>query len=220
MKVSLTNLTTKELATFAQRVIFASKEGAYKLNETHPLLEKLEQEYAVYEKVYTKQTHSGKGAQVAELDAQRDKTFSDLRAFLRGYMRIENLPNAADAQALYELVKRYGEGLESLSYAEESAQLQKILEELGQSENQTRLEALHLKSTFEVLKSQQQAFEALYAEQAEANAQLRSQPSASALRKGLQSALRDYLSFVTAMKTLPEWKLLYAELNQLAQGVR
>lgn len=220
MKFRISKLSTKELATFAQRVIFASKEGTYKLSETHPLLEKLEQEYAVYEKVYTKQTHSGKGAQVAELDAQRDKTFSDLKAFLKGYVRIETLPHAADAQALYELFERYGQRVEDLSYAEETAQLQKLIEELGQSENQTRLEALQLKPSFEALKSQQQAFEALYAEQAEANAQLRSQSSATALRKGLQSALRDYLSFVTAMKTLPEWKLLYAELNQLAQAMK
>ncbi|GIM57535.1 hypothetical protein CAPN006_19270 [Capnocytophaga canimorsus] len=72
----------------------------------------------------------------------------------------------------------------------------------------------------EDLKTKQEAFENLFAEQSEANAELRKTPSATTLRKDLEKALRSYLDFLTAMKSLPEWEDLYQDINELVKAER
>ena len=60
MKITLTNLSTKNLATLAQRIINSSQSGNYTIVENHPLLLALTTSYATYDAVYTKLTYSGK----------------------------------------------------------------------------------------------------------------------------------------------------------------
>lgn len=220
MKISLVRLTTKELATLSNRVIESSKSGKYQLKGDNPLLTEVEKHYADYDAVYTKQVYSGKGKSVAQADEERDRTFTNIKNFLWGYQQVASAPNADKAKDLYEIIKQFGVNLSRLSYAEETAQLKKLIEELDQSEHQEKLTALHLHTEFETLKNQQQVFETLYSEQAEANADLRSLPSATAIRKDLEKSLRAYLDFVAVMKNQPEWKELYQEINELVKAFR
>ena len=61
MKITLTSLSTKNLATLAQRIINSSQTGNYTIVENHPLLLSLIASYQNYDTVYTKLTYSGKG---------------------------------------------------------------------------------------------------------------------------------------------------------------
>ena len=74
--------------------------------------------------------------------------------------------------------------------------------------------------TYEELKRKQMDFERLYSEQIEANAELRMEKSASALRKDLENTLRNYLKYIDAMKSVPNYKELYYELNELLKKER
>lgn len=220
MKISLQRLSTKDLATLVQRTIASSKGGKYKVTEDHPLLTALEQAYAEYDAVYTKQVFSGKGKSVAEADEARDKAFSALRNFLFGYHQLSIAPNADKARELYEIIKTYGTDMDRQTYSTQTAQLKKLIEELNESENKAKLTALGIFPALEDLKTKQDAFETLFAEQSEANAELRKTPSATTLRKDLEKALRSYLDFLTAMKSLPEWEDLYQDINELVKAAR
>ncbi|CAD7800053.1 hypothetical protein CHRY9390_00575 [Chryseobacterium aquaeductus] len=66
MKIALTELKTKDLATLAQRIISISRSGKYPVIANHPLLGVLESSYADYDVVYAKQIYSRKGKDVAE----------------------------------------------------------------------------------------------------------------------------------------------------------
>lgn len=60
MKIALTKLSTKDLATLAQRIISNAQSGKYPVISNHPLVSAIQTSYAAYDEVYTKQIYSGK----------------------------------------------------------------------------------------------------------------------------------------------------------------
>lgn len=100
MKISLTKLSTKDLATLAQRIISNAQSGKYPTVTNHPLIAALQNFYAEYDKVCTKPGYSGKRKDVATADHERDIAYSNLKAFLNGYRK---LPSAANNQAAEDL---------------------------------------------------------------------------------------------------------------------
>lgn len=220
MKITLTALSTKNLATLAQRIINSSQSGNYTIIEGHPLLMALATSYSTYDAVYTKLTYSGKGKEVAAADKERDAAFSSIKAFLNGYRKLPFVANHTDAEALYTIFKQFGLNLDTLSYSAQTAQLKKLIEELEKPENTQRIENLTITTAFNDLKTKHQAFETVFAEQAEANADLRTIASASSTRKELEQRLRSYFSLITAMKDMPEWSKLYYDLNEIVKAAK
>ena len=98
--------------------------------------------------------------------------------------------------------------------------MEKLIAELEKPENRDKLRRLDLENALNDLKMKQEKFSHLISEQTEANTELRLTQSASAVRKKLEQVIRDYLGFVTAMKSQPEWKDLYTELNEVVKEIR
>lgn len=218
MKITLSRLGTKNLASLAQRVVNSSKSGKYKIAEEHDFLKALERESAEYDKLYVKLTYSGKGEEITAADMARDKAFYALKLYLKGYKDVPSLPDVTEAAVLYKLMDQYGGNIIKMTYADESAQLKRLIVELDKPENIARLTTLKLKPAYEELKAKQKAFEDFYAEQAEANAELRALPSASSVRARLESALRAYLDLVFAMRPITGWDMLYRDLNEMVKA--
>lgn len=220
MKISLQRISTKDLATLAQRVIQISKnEKHQKTQQQNPLLADLEKKSQAYDEVYAKQVFSGKGKSVAEADEARDKAFVSVKNFLWGYQQVSSAPHSDKAKE-FELIKGLGTDLDRLSYSAESAQMKKLIEELEKTEYKAKLTALSLTTAFTELKTKQENFEQIYAEQVEANADLRKIPSATALRRELEKTLRAYLDFVNIMKVQKDWEGVYQEVNEIVKAVR
>ncbi len=220
MKITLSKLSTKELATLTETTISISKSGKHKFVEKNELLKNLEEIFSVYSNSYTKLSFSGKGKSVAEADKNRDKIYSNLRDYIKGYAGLEQLPHNAKAQTIYALFKQYGTGLTKLNYAEETAQLRKFIEEMNKPENLSLLEDLGVKAVFELLQQAQEDFDVIYAEQIASNSELRNIPSASKTRAELEECLRAYFTFVKAMQKNSDWKLLYNEINELVKSIK
>ncbi|WP_374444513.1 DUF6261 family protein [Epilithonimonas sp.] len=220
MKIALSRLSTKDLATLSQRIINTSESGKYPVIDSHPLLTELKTKYADYDAVYTKMTFSGKGNDVATSDRERDLSFNTIKKFLNGYRKMITLSNFQSAEELYQLFKQYGLDLDRLSYSSETAQMKKLIEELEKPENLAKINALSLTDAFTDMKTKQAAFEAMFAEQASANADLRTMKSASAIRKDLEKSLKSLLGLITAMKDVADWKLLYADVNELVKAAK
>lgn len=220
MKITLSELSTKDLATLTQRIISAADSGKYLVIVSHPLLSEIKALYADYDKAYAKTTFSGKGKIVADADDERDKAFRSLKKFLDGYRDLPLLPNHQMAAELYHVIEKYGLALDKMSYSSQTAQMEKLLEELGQPDNQQKIDTLFLTETIHDLEAKQTAFEALFAEQATANAELRLTKSASATRRTLEKVLKSFLNLITAMKNVSEWRLLYAEMNELVMAAK
>lgn len=221
MKINLGKLRTTTLAGLAERLISASKQGSYTISiSEHPLLKALEQEHNVYKGLVAKQLYSGKGAQVAQADKARDQVFVGFKNYLKAYMKLSLLPHQEQAAQLYEVFKQNDLNLDKKSYTDQSVLLNKLIADLALEPNKTALNTLNLEAIFNDLKQKQEAFSVLMAEQTEANAELRMTKSASALRKDLELAIRNYISFVSVMQAQPEWQPLYKELNEIVKSVK
>lgn len=220
MKIALTKLSTKDLATLAQRILSNIQSGKYPVITNHPLTATLQTSYASYDLVYTKQIYSGKGKDVATADHERDVAYKNLKAFLNGYRQLPSAPNYQSAVDLYGIFKTFGLDLDRLSYSSQTAQMKKLIEILETAENIQKLKTLSLDAAFGEMKSKHEAFETLFADQAEANADLRQMTSASAIRKDLEKNLKAYLNLLTVMKEVPGWELLYSDTNELVKAAK
>lgn len=221
MKIALSQLKTTTLSALAERLVSASKSGKYTLIITeNPLLKAIEEEYRIYNELVNKQVYSGKGKAVAEADEARDEAFNTMKTYLKGFAGMKLLPNHSDAVALYEIFKQNDLNLDKKSYADQSVLLDKLIAELDKSENKERLKRLNLDTAFADLKTKQETFSSLISEQTEANTELRLTKSASAVRKDLERVIRDYLGFITAMKSQPDYKELYTELSEVVKSIK
>lgn len=220
MKIALTKLSTKDLATLAQRIISNSQSGKYSVITDHPLTTTLQNSYTEYDKVYTKQIYSGKGKDVATADHERDVAYTNLKAFLNGYRKLSSAPNYQLAEDLYGIFKTFGLNLDRLSYSSQTAQMKKLIEELETPINTQKITALSLTTALADMKTKHEDFELQFADQAEANADLRQMTSASAIRKDLEKNLKMYLGLLTAMKNVPGWQLLYSDTNELVKAAK
>lgn len=220
MKIALTKLSTKDLATLAQRIITNSQSGKYPVIINHPLVGTLQASYEDYSKVYSKQIYSGKGKDVAALDQERDTAYSNMKAYLKGYRKLASMPNHPMAEELYQVFKTFGLDLDRLSYSSQTAQMKKLLETLDSQENMQKITTLSLNAAYEEMRFTQQTFETVFAEQAKANGDLRQMPSASSIRKDLEQHLKSYLNLVTAMKDVQGWELLYTDNNELVKAAK
>lgn len=220
MKITLSKLNTKDLATLAQRIITVSDSGKYAVISNHPLLSEVKTMYADYDTVYTKSTFSGKGSDVVSADRDRDTSFITLKNFLNGYRKMVSLSNYQLAEDLYRIFKLYNLRLYKMSYSSQTAQMKKLIEELEQPENTQKLNTLSLFPAFNDMKAKQNAFEQIFAEQAGANANLRQMKSASAIRRDLEKTLKSYFALITAMKKVADWELLYADINELVKAAK
>ena len=180
----------------------------------------LQTAYADYDAVYAKQIYSGKGTDVAAADHDRDIAFRNLKAFLNGYRKLTSAANWQAAEDLYQVFKIFGLDLDRLSYSAQSAQMKKLIETLELPDNFQKITDLSLQVAFGEKKTKHDAFEVLFAEQAEANADLRNMASASAIRRDLEQFLKSYLNLITAMKDIAGWELFYADVNEHVKAAR
>lgn len=220
MKITLTKLSTKDLATLAQRIISNAQSGKYPAVTNHPLIAALQNSYAEYDKVYTKPGYSGKGKDVATADHERDVAYSNLKAFLNGYRKLPSAANHQAAEDLYTVFKNFGLDLDRLSYSSQTAQMRRLIGELETAENTQRITSLSLTAAFADMKAKHDSFEQVFAEQVEANADLRQMASASAIRKDLEKNLKSYINLLTAMKDVTGWELVYNDTNELVKAAK
>ncbi|KQT17654.1 hypothetical protein ASG31_09690 [Chryseobacterium sp. Leaf404] len=220
MKISLQRLSTKDLATLTQRILELSNSGKYTILNNHPLVTELATKYADYDAVYTKQTFSGKGKDVAVADGERDRAFSSLKAFLDGYRQLSSVPNFQLAEDLYQVFVEFGLDLDRMSYSSQTAQMKKLIETLELPENTQKLAALSVSTAFAEMKTKHQNFEMIFGEQANANAGLRQMASASSIRRDLEQTLKAFLNLLTAMKNVTDWKEAYAEVYELVKAAK
>ncbi len=218
MKMSFSHLTTKDLAALCQRVIAISDEPAFAVVANHPLLDMLKAEYSDYDNIYTKKTSSGKGKLLAETDDLRDTTFTALKSILYGHSRAKASPVQQDAADIYTLIGKYGTDLIKYKYAEETASLKKLIEELEKPENKAKMQNMQLLPVFDELKANQVNFEKIFNDAAGENSELRLMSSASSTRHEVEATLHTYLTMVKTMTSQPGWRELYSKLDEAVKA--
>lgn len=219
--MKLSEMSTETLAELTKRILSISKKETFPVVQDHALLVKLEATATKYLEVFDKLTYSGLGKSVAEADLLRDSLFVSFRDIISGFSDMKGLSLQQTATDIKKIIAKYGNTMQKLSYGDQSSHLDKLIEELDISTNQTKISQLHLSESYALLKNSQQAFSAIFHEQIIANAELRSKLSASSLSQELTTDIRNYLNFVDAMGNIdPAWKGLSLELNEVLKAAK
>lgn len=185
----------------------------------NPLVEVLIATNKSYQAIVIKNTYSGLGNPVAQADLVRDKVYRNLRRMLQGMAGFNDTPKGKAAAALLTVFEETGD-IYGLSYADENVVMQTLIKHLDEPVNLGHLSTVMAKDEYDALKQAQAAFEAISAEQTDANSALRQKPSASGARRALHQALRNIFSLVSAMKNVAGWEDLYHDLNELIKEAR
>lgn len=219
MRITYQKLTTDTLAELVKRVLGISKKEAYVMVLNHPLLVKLMAVADDYLLVFDKQSFSGKGKLVAKADLLRDNLFKGLKNSIFWASQMQGSTSQQDAIDLYAYFEIHGLELYRYNYGDESAHLDKLIEDLEKPENKAKIDRLHMTESYELMKSSQINFQQQFGDQTAANAELRGMESATSLQNAMQSALRNYLQYVEVMITVDDtWTPLYNELNEVVKA--
>lgn len=135
-----------------------------------------------------------------------------------GHIKVSSSAYRQNAIDIYAIFEKYGIDLDRYKWVEKTAQMKKLLEELDIPANAAKIENMQLTPVVTQIKEAQTAFETLFNEIANENAELRLMESASSYRKTLETALRNYFNVVKAMSQLPGWKELYAKLDEVLKA--
>lgn len=219
IEISLSSLSTTNLGTLGNRTVDYSERTAEEEITTHPLLAPVKTETERYNAVVLKKIYSGMGSTVEGADLVRDNYHRSLKSIVAGYAGFTETPKGVAAATLLQVFADTG-SIYGLSYADESAVLDKFDEALELPANQAHIATIGM--TDEVAAAQQAHahFKTLFLDQAAANADLRKTPSASSIRHDLENALRNYYALVSAMRDIAPWDDLYLALVELTKAAK
>lgn len=215
---AFTRYNVNTLDTIGSRFIEISKLNANKEIITFPLFLKLEEVYTPFHSLIKKQNFSGMGERIAELDLIRDNSYYALRSVIRGFARLKNAKGDA-AEELSLLFEQAG-SIDGKTYAEEDSILDKLQSLMESDDAKVHITKLKVEEEVEQLFNDHRNFKDEYIKQNDANSELRQQSSASALRKDLEQALRNYYSFVFVMKEIQPWKDIYSDLTEIIKSTK
>lgn len=218
MKINLRKLSTRDLASLTEQVIEYAKNYNVSDVKNHIFLKELERKYPEYSVSLSKETYSGKGKTVAQINKERIANYRNLKAFLLGYSKLPSAPFYQEGKDLFLIFKKVGLTIDRLNYAEQTSKIINIVELLEQEENTEKLKKLSLEQAFLDIKTSNQNFKKVYNEQIEANTELRTQKSASVIRKELEISLRKFLDQITLMYQVPGWENIYNVLNEYVKS--
>ncbi|MDP4272522.1 MAG: hypothetical protein Q8909_20735, partial [Bacteroidota bacterium] len=112
MEITLTKLSTKNLATLTKRVISISDKSEYAIVQDNPLLAQLKTADNVYDAAYTKNTYSGLGPDVDTADHELDTIFRGIKQILLGNSHDAGSAVHQESVELYAVIEKYGTGLD------------------------------------------------------------------------------------------------------------
>lgn len=219
MRITYSRLKVDTLSTLATRTVAVSKKPEYSaLTNGNPLLNQLTNTSEDFFHVFNKDIYSGMGEEVQTFDINRDNFYRGIYKMLFSMSNMNGMSIQQDAKDLLTIFDSYGYDIPRLSYGDESAYMNKLIEALDKPEVIAKLVKLNLDEAFTLLKKAQEDFETIFASQTGANATLRQMQSATSLKGQLINDLRNYLGMVSAMRTVDTWKGLYNELNELVKA--
>lgn len=218
LQIPFSRLAVTILGWLARNAIKITKKNTDTAIADNPLFEEVENKYAMYDAVLLKDVYSGMGPEVKNADLKRDQAFYGFLNLLKGLAVFES-DNAKAAAELYQLITDKGT-IRGLSYGDESELLYKIFDMLDTEESQTLITTAGVDQQYLFLKTTQNNFQEIFLEQAEANSALRQMQSASSIRNELEEALRNFFGFVSVMRKQPEYKNLYADLNEIIKSAK
>ena len=157
-------------------------------------------------------------ARLAEADEARDEAFVAFRDYAKAISgrRSDTLANAG--AFLFSLIEVRGVSLHRLGYAQQSAAMNELLDDLNTPEAVAAIEVIGGQAWFDELRETHEAFEETYQEKVAVESQ-EDIPQTHTIRKNLSANLETLLSALEALSQIWDGTAKEAKINQLIAQV-
>ncbi len=194
-------LSIQELYTGTKRIVSILMDGITEDTHMSSIIAAINPLFEEVEDALARQRGSSFTELIQSKDANRDARFMLLRNFVYGWTKVEEeKEKRAAAKLLYRIMTDVGLTLYKLGYARETAQLNALINRLGEADAQQAIVTLEALEMYTALKASQVAFEELYES------------------KVAQEASKEYPLIVELKSSLSQYvKLLLMNVNFLAE---
>ncbi|MDR1005475.1 MAG: DUF6261 family protein [Bacteroidales bacterium] len=219
LKINFSRLTNESFAALTQMTITTVNQTGDASIINNPVFTLIAPAYEQFEILINKPAYSGLGKRAKKDDKIRDKYFRGLYAIVRSMSVFADDAKGQKAAEILPFFKQVG-NIDSKTYSEQTAALNKFFSDMDSQTNQTILEETGIKNFYQKVRNAQNVFEEHYLQQINEDSQLRQGGTASQKRRLLEENMSQFHILVNAMKNQPVWSDLYADLKQLETGIK
>lgn len=212
----LSKIPVASLGGVTDRVITTTKESNLQDVITDSAFTNLEEKSKRYTEGLSKRLYSKLTNDMVALDKKRDGISRRMDEYVLSLLESPIETMHAPARRVYDIIERYP-NVESEAYVDKSKHLRKMIAELRDANLKDDVTLLNLKPWIDALEAANEEFEAKIIERGNDLVAIREVQSATALRRDLEQALRDYFEFVHGMvvtKKTEEYKLFEKKLQE------
>ena len=201
-------LSVKNLGTLVLRILEKAQTSEIKEIEKSKFFVNLKNLSDDFQQSLIKRKGSNFTATVEALDAERDKFVSFLRKRIDSFTVSYKPEEVQAAEKISQIFSKMAYGIESLSYSKETQAIIMLISELRKADYQPELKTLDLTDLLKLLEQKNNEFEKIFATRDADFVSTGKTQSATNIRKALQAALTDFLSYVSVMvksNETPDW---------------
>ncbi len=220
MKPNFTKLSIRSLDTGTKLFIELTHNNALKEIKTNPVFLEVKKIQAIFAPLVPKEHYTGMSQSLKALNKEIRTDIQNIRMLVSGIAGVySGTPKASAAQTVLNAIKKGGK-LHGGKADDVHSRITTIMNELSKPEAQAALTTLELTATFDALAEKKKRYDAGLVERLDKKSEISQTENATTVRPRLESALKDYLALVTAMRKVQGWQDLYADLNEVVKRMK
>ncbi|WP_436415387.1 DUF6261 family protein [Petrimonas sp.] len=220
MKLNLRRLSTRSLAYGAKLFINVTNNNEQEAVKITPPFTLLVSEYTAYAPLVPRVSNKELKEKAAKAAEKVLTDIKNIKKFATGFAAM--YPDTDKGLAATAILKAIAKGgkLYKGAAGELDSGITTVVRELKSPEMAQQIAAMEVTGHVATLVEDKAAYDAANVQRINAESDLAQTDSASTARPKLESAIRDYLALVTAMRKADGWQDLYADLNEVVKVLK
>lgn len=220
MKANFTKLSVRSLDYGTKLIIDVTRNNTQEEAKTHPLFTEVVTQHTVFSPLVPKDHYARMSDMLKALNHKIVTDIRNLKKLVSGIVAVySDTERVNAAQIILSAIKKGGK-LYSQKADDLNSRVTTITTELAKPEGKAAFAALGLSDVGDALAGKKKRYDDTSVEQLDKKSEISQTENASTARPRLESALRDYLAFVTAMRNVSGWEDLYADINEVIKRLK
>ena len=220
MKANLSKLSVRSLDHGTKLIIDVTHNNAQEEAKTHPVFSEVETQHALFSPLVPKDHYARMSDMLKALSHEIVTDIRNIRKLVSGIVAIYTDTEAVNAaQIILDAIKKGGK-LYSQKSDDLDSRLTTITTELAKPEAKAAFATLGLTPAANALDEKKKRYDDASVQELDKRSDITQTENASTARPRLESALKDYLALVTAMRKVSGWEDLYADVNEVVKRMK
>ncbi|HBL32522.1 MAG TPA: hypothetical protein DDZ96_01710 [Porphyromonadaceae bacterium] len=220
MKANFRKLSVRSLDYGAKLIIDVTNNNPQEAAKTSPVFQKVVSEHAYFAPLVPVDHYSRMSGPMKTESKEIIALIKGMNSYASGYAALfPGTEKSQAAQAVTGAIKAGGK-LYNQTTGELDSRTEAVLTRLTNPEMEANLTALELTAPVTLLANKKKNYNALTVKRVDKESELKQLDTASEARGRMEDALKDYLSLVTAMRTVDGWQDLYADIEEVVKTIK